>query len=242
MVRLVRGCLLQRSLEGAITLVALCLPLGCAGGSRDDSFRPIAWTADGSAIVGVGFEPIATRTRGDAAQTVAHMELTGLLFLPGDRGLLVWEKSGRVAHYTLEQDALVLEGELHIDDIESFNDCGLVSLALDPDWEQNGYLYAAACKTRKYSEVKRYTFHGDDYESVADSGVEVIEFGDPDAPKAWHNVGAIGFFPDVPRLQVERSRCRPLTSRAARACPGDGRRRQEVHASDPEPLRVPQLP
>lgn len=189
--------MLERSLGRALTLVALCLPFGCAG--REDDDRPVVSTPEGDAIIGVGFEPIATRTRGDAAQTVAHMELTGLLFLPGDRGLLTWEKSGRVVHYTLERDSLVLEGEFHLDDIETFNDCGLISLALDPEWEQNGYLYTAACKSRTHSVVKRYTFHGDDYDAVAESGVKVIDFGDADATKAWHNVGSIGFFPDAER-------------------------------------------
>lgn len=53
---------------------------------------------------GISFQPLATLTAD--AQTVAHMELTGLLFLPGNRGVLVWEKTGRVTHYALNPGAL----------------------------------------------------------------------------------------------------------------------------------------
>jgi glucose/arabinose dehydrogenase len=146
--------------------------------------------------VGVAFVPLETHTTAEAAQTVAHMELTGLVFLPEDRGLLVWEKGGRVSHYRPDPDGLALQGEFRLDDIATNTDCGLISIALDPDWETNHFVYAAHCISVTHSAVTRYEFHGDDYGRVARSAARVIEFGDREAKKGWHNVGTIGFFPD----------------------------------------------
>lgn len=146
---------------------------------------------------GLAFVPIETHTTLGGGQTVAHMELTGLLFLPEDRGLLVWEKSGRVSHYRLDTEGLALQGEFGLDDVATDTDCGLISIALDPDWESNHFIYAAHCISNTHSAVTRYEFHGDDYNQVDSSAVRVIQFGDPAAKKGWHNVGTIGFFPDA---------------------------------------------
>ncbi len=156
-------------------------------------------SAANAPVIGVSFVPVETQTRAEAAQTVAHMELTGLLFLPGEHGALVWEKAGRVAHYRLAGAAFELQGEFELVGIESGNDCGLISIALDPDWEQNRLLYASHCISRTHGAVTRYRFDGRDYASVSNTHARVIELGDPNATKAWHNVGAIGFFPDAER-------------------------------------------
>jgi len=147
-------------------------------------------------IVGVSFQPLTVRT--EDGQTVALMELTGLTFLPGDRGVLVWEKSGRLTHYRIEGDDLVLLGEVRFDNVVNASDCGFVNVALDPEWETNHYIFVAHCISLSYSAVVRYEFDGSDYDSVAETASPVIEVGDPDAPKAWHNIGALGFFDDEP--------------------------------------------
>jgi glucose/arabinose dehydrogenase len=149
--------------------------------------------------LGLAFIPVETRTSEPDAQTIAHMELTGLAFLPKQQGLLVWEKNGRVLHYRRDSDDVLTRlGEFKIRDVEQESDCGLISIALDPAWEQNHYLYAGHCVNRRSSEVTRYRFDpaGGDYEAVADSAQRVIEFGDRRANRAWHNVGALGFFDD----------------------------------------------
>lgn len=143
----------------------------------------------------LAFVPLETHSAD--AQTVAHMELTGLAFLPEDRGLWVWEKGGRVSHYSPDDAGLALRGEFQLDDIATDTDCGLISIAFDPEWQDNHYFYAAHCISSTHSAVTRYEFDGDDYATVAKSGKRVIEFGDPKATKGWHNVGTIGFFPDA---------------------------------------------
>jgi hypothetical protein len=146
-------------------------------------------------VVGVSFQPLTVRT--EDGQTVALMELTGLTFLPGGRGALVWEKSGRLTHYRVEGDELVLLGEVRFDNVLNASDCGFVNVALDPEWETNHYIFVAHCISPSFSAVVRYQFDGSDYESVAETASPVIEVGDPDAPKAWHNIGALGFFDDA---------------------------------------------
>lgn len=149
--------------------------------------------------LGLAFIQMETRSAEGDDQTVAHMELTGLLFLPDAQGLLVWEKSGRVVHYQQDSDDVLTRlGELRIRDVEQESDCGLISIALDPQWQDNHFLYAGHCVSRFASAVTRYRFDPaeGDYDAVPDSARTVIEFGDRRANRAWHNVGALGFFDD----------------------------------------------
>lgn len=148
-------------------------------------------------IVGIAFEPLRSRTA--AGDAVPHTELTGVLFLPAEQGLLTWDKSGRIAHHALTADGLLKLGELRLDGVYNSDDCGLISVAIDPDWLDNGYLYAAACSSATHSTVTRYVFRAGDYAQLNASASEVISFGDASAPKPWHNVGSIGFFPDAER-------------------------------------------
>ncbi len=171
----------------ATAIVLLTGAIGCGPAPTEGAGSPSL----GPKLV---FTPLETRNH--ASQTVAHMELTGLLFLPEDRGLLVWEQAGRISHYQVDGDTLMLQGELHLDGVATGTDCGLISVVLDPDWADNHFLYAAHCMSRTHSAVRRYVFHGDDYDSVAGSGVRVIEFGDAAARQDHHNVGTIGFFPN----------------------------------------------
>ena len=73
--------------------------------------------SDPTGVVGVSFQQLWPRTAD--GQTSPHTHVTGLLFLPGDRGLLLWEKAGRVAHYRMQGDDLELLGELRLEDVLS---------------------------------------------------------------------------------------------------------------------------
>jgi hypothetical protein len=145
-------------------------------------------------VVGVSFQQLWPRTA--EGQTSPHMHLTGLLFLPGDRGLLLWEKVGRIAHYRMQGDELELLGELRLEDVLSYSDCGLSQVALDPEWESNHYVYATHCTEISASVLVRYEFDGVNYD-VADSRALVLEVGEERATKAWHSVTGIGFFNDA---------------------------------------------
>ena len=122
--------------------------------------------------------------------------VTDARFLPGSDELLVLEKSGRVGHLRLEGDRFVLLGSFVLSDAYSVLDCGLISLALDPDFANNGFFYVGMCVSQQYSEVHRYTLDPADYAAVPDSKAVILAAGDDDAPEPWHNVGSIGFDPD----------------------------------------------
>jgi glucose/arabinose dehydrogenase len=175
-----------------LAVALLLLAAACGSG------HPVMNAPSGSEpVVGVAFQPLLARSA--AGQTIAHMALTGLLFLPDDRGLLVWEKPGRITHYRLEGDNLVGLGEMRLPEVYSSSDCGLMSVALDPDWPANHFVYASHCISDTHSAVTRFEWGGENYDAVPDTAARVIEVGDPEATKGWHNLGALGFFPDAER-------------------------------------------
>ena len=118
---------------------------------------------------------------------------TELRFIPGGDELLVGGKDGRVAHLRLTGDAAERLGEFEVPGVHSDFDCGLISLALDPDFADNRYLYAGTCTSMTHSAIVRLTFQPDDYPAIADSAVEILAAGDPEADRPWHNIGALGF-------------------------------------------------
>ncbi len=91
-----------------------------------------------STLRGLEFEPVRLRTL-DGAE-IDSQELTGLAFLPNDQGALVWEKSGILSHYVLSGDGFTLRGEIQLPEIFDEGDCGLISVAVDPDWPNNGLI------------------------------------------------------------------------------------------------------
>jgi len=167
-------------------VVAALACLGLACGDYDDlpSHLP---------VVGVSFQRVTPLTE-DGERSV-HRELTGILFMPADHGALIWEKAGRIAHYRFDDGELVLQGEMLVPDVLSDNDCGMTSVVLDPEWEDNHYLYATHCVRRNLSALVRYEFDAEHYD-IADSRALVMELGEPDTTSAWHNMNGIGFFDD----------------------------------------------
>jgi glucose/arabinose dehydrogenase len=122
--------------------------------------------------------------------------VTDARFIPGTDELLVLEKSGRVGHLRLEGDRFALLGSFTLPDAYSVLDCGLISLALDPDFATNGFFYVGLCVSQQTSEIHRYTLDASDYAAVPGSKALVLSSGDDDAPEPWHNIGSIGFDPD----------------------------------------------
>ena len=128
-------------------------------------------------IVGVAFEPLTVRKQD--GQTVPLQGITGLAFMPDGSGLLVWEKAGRLMEYGFDGDTLVLQGDTKIGDVYWTDDCGLTTLAFDPEWATNHFVFVAHCVDMRHSVVVRYTLDGEDYDSVPDSASLVLELGDP---------------------------------------------------------------
>lgn len=125
-----------------------------------------------------------------------HVGLTALAFVPGtspdEPELLLGEKSGRVSHYRIIEDELRLLGSFEIpahDDL----DCGLLSMAFDPGYADNGFLFLGRCTSITHSEVTRVRFTPDQYDRIAASAVAILTLGDDQAIRPWHPIGSIGF-------------------------------------------------
>lgn len=164
------------------------------GGSSDTASTGAAATdtVDETGVpgtfVGLSFETL--EAEGDWGM------ITDARFIPGTDELLVLEKSGRVGHLRLEEDRFVLLGSFVLDGVYSVLDCGLISLALDPDFASNGFLYVGMCVSQQQSEIHRYQLEDSNYAGVPGTDALILAVGDPEAPKPWHNVGSLGFEPD----------------------------------------------
>jgi glucose/arabinose dehydrogenase len=195
----------------SITVLSLLLACSRSGGEMSGTSGSTsstgAETTTPTATVGSGTAAATGETQPDpevlsvefveiAWPAEAPREITEMRFLPGSNELLLLSKPGVVHHYALEGDALVGRGSFSLDDIFSNNDCGLLSIAFDPDFENNRLFYVGACVDHDHSAVYRLEWNPSDYGAVVASRVPIIVEGDTDAEWPWHNVGSIGFFSD----------------------------------------------
>ena len=133
-----------------------------------------------------------------AFPNLTFQRLTG--FVQPDDGqnhLFVTEQSGRIHVFRDDQQATRPDVFLDIRDrvSEANNEEGLLSLALDPDYKNNGrfYVYYSAANPRR-SVISRFSVSGDD-PSLADPDSEfvIIEI---EQPFGNHNGGQLAFGPD----------------------------------------------
>lgn len=169
-------------------------PLARDAGMNDASRDSAAVDASGDAATPPAFTPRLT------FETItldgAPEALTEFKFIPGTSEFLMLLKSGEVLHYSLAGNVATQLGSFTIDSVDDQSDCGLISLAFDPDFESNRLVYFAYCDSHDYSRISRHVFDGDDYSTIASTGTLVIRVGMDGAPEAWHNVGSIGFDED----------------------------------------------
>ena len=158
-----------------------------------DAAAPDGSLPDEPVPTAVDFERIGTYDL--QGQRFTPEKITGLIFVP-DGGALIWNKLGRVMRFDLTDDGvLMLRGEVTLPDVFTQQDCGLVSLALDPQLQDQ--LYVGHCVSATHSEVRRYALGERSLPDVDAGHALVIRLGDDDAVESQHNVGTIGFFPDA---------------------------------------------
>jgi len=129
---------------------------------------------------------------GDPLEAITELDV-----IPGtDNEVLVANKTHTVAHYRITGDQLTLLGTFVVPGVNEASDCGLLSTAFDPDFANNHLVYFAFCESPMYSRITRSIFDpAAAYASIATTQTLVIRVGSDVAPKAWHNVGSIGFDP-----------------------------------------------
>jgi len=172
----IRACLIAGLIGG---------PIGCG----DRAPAPDAATPGGP--LGFRFEPIAL---GDGAP----LAITELAFVPGSADFVVLNKTHTVTHYRMDAGGVSATklGSFEVPGVDETADCGLLSVAFDPDFAANRLVYFASYESPTHSRITRHEFDPADYGSVASTATLVIRVGRDDAQEAWHNVGSMGFDPD----------------------------------------------
>lgn len=138
----------------------------------------------------LAFEPLE--------QNSGALRLTALAFLPEPRGdFLTLDKDGELIHMRLVEDGDTVRAErvggVWLDEVYSYSDAGLISIALAPDFVETGHIYLGFSTDRRTNVIKRYTFAADALAEIEATGVEIIRIHADEAPQPWHNVGSIGF-------------------------------------------------
>ena len=119
----------------------------------------------------------------EIALSQGHKRVTGFAFIPGtDDEFLVLEQPGTVSHYALDSanDTASLLGSFELEDTYLEQDCGLIAVAFDPEFEANGFMYMAHCEDVKSSTIYRLVFDPSDYGAIPDSRADIINVGDPE--------------------------------------------------------------
>lgn len=179
---------------------AICLTLGfgAAACGDTDAVPADAGTDSGDTGVDVDTGPSGTPLDFRALTFEGdRLAVTELRFVPGsDDELVVLEKDGILAHYRLDGDTARLLGETELSGVYTDQDCGLISLAFDPDFANNDLIYVAMCTSEQFSGVYRYTLDLDDLDGLDATRAEIISLGDETADRPWHNVGSLAFDED----------------------------------------------
>lgn len=188
------------------TTLALCLA-GCLAATLtacDDGhtpeegiFDPIGRTLD--AAIDAAPPPIDDTTLRLRFEPIPHdagaLRITDLAFL-GDTGeFVVLDKDGEVIHLVLEGDGARRLGAFTVPNVWPDSDAGLISVAIDPHFAANRWIYLGFTPDRYTSVIHRYTLDPDrlGYPGIAATGTEIFTVTEPRAPRSWHNIGSMGF-------------------------------------------------
>lgn len=169
-----------------VTALALAVA-GCDGDPVDPDAGPLPDGAPPPEVVGLDFVDVSID--GDYFTDVA--------WLPGRPDeVLIASHPGQILHYRIEDDAAVRLGTIEIE-VAMLNDCGLLAIAADPGWAENGFIYAGHCIGDDYAtRITRLTFDGSSYD-VAGTAAVTLEVSETRGPFPFnHNVSNILFEDD----------------------------------------------
>ena len=135
-----------------------------------------------------------------AERAFRNLDFRGLTNLTqpsaGDDRLFVTEQSGRILAFSNDQNAS--EAQIFLDIRDQANDSGseegLLGLAFDPQYDENGYFYVYySASAPRRSVVSRFTLGADGLTADPNSELIIMEI---EQPYANHNGGQIAFGPD----------------------------------------------
>ncbi len=123
-------------------------------------------------------------------------DATDFAFIPGKNDeILVLNHAGELHHLRLEDEELEPMGETTLSDVYRKQGCGLLSLAFDPEFEKNHYIYLAYCTSLTESRLTRHVFES--LSTIEDSTTNILTVElDEEPTEYWHRWGSMGFEPD----------------------------------------------
>jgi len=177
---------------GTLGLLSVCLGGGCSGGgTANNGGTSGAGGAGGDARDEIPTEPALEFHAFEAGVAPA----TDFAFLPGrDEELLVVSQSGGIRHIRLTTDGITFLGET---EATVFFDegCGLHSIVVDPEFEDNGLIYLTRCVDTLTSTLTRHVAFP--LSELDSSGREILSVKLDEAQlEDWHRFGSFGFEPD----------------------------------------------
>jgi glucose/arabinose dehydrogenase len=186
------------SLTAALSSAALLGALGCS--SEELGHRP----ADPDAVGGEGAGGTPGIPTNPSTLRVEFEELsletepaflTDFVFYPGsDTDFLALDKSGKLLRFELGETGATLLSTAQVARVYDVLDCGALSLAFEPDFEEGNFVYVGTCVSQTHSEVLRLDLD-EDLNPVSGTDVTIINVGHAQSTRPWHNVGSIGFEP-----------------------------------------------
>lgn len=162
----------------SLSLLSLAFLAACpGGGATDDTGAPTGEFA------GLSFVEL------DVEDGLEHV--TDFDFLP-DGSILAATMGGEVVHVTLDGDEAVTGARFAVPDGSSGLDgCGLISIAVDPDYSTNSLVWVGVCESETSTSIERLTLDPTDMASTEVALVWRVE--EPTAENAWHQFGSLGF-------------------------------------------------
>ena len=84
--------------------------------------------------------------------------------------------SGEVQHHLVDPEAMStrLLGSFEIERTHDSLDCGLISVAFDPDFDENGFVFLGHCTDDHHSAIGRVTFAAGDEDEAVPERVHAI--------------------------------------------------------------------
>lgn len=121
---------------------------------------------------------------------------TDFVFVPGSPDeLFVTTHAGGLHRVRIHEQAAETLESVQLPAIFHDEGCGLLSLALDPEFSSNGLLYAGRCDDTRTTTLLRYRYEGLDALPATEAIIMRIE-ADADPPEDWHRWGSLGFEED----------------------------------------------
>jgi hypothetical protein len=123
-------------------------------------------------------------------------DATDFGFIPGKPNeLLVLNHAGGIHHLRFKNGELEPIDDMKLDDVYRGQGCGLLSMAFDPEFEQNHYIYLGYCTSILESRLTRHVF--DSISTIEDSTTDILTVElDEEPAEYWHRWGSLGFEPD----------------------------------------------